>query len=111
MKTINDYDIAQVKIARTINWGVVDNWRQKLGADSGLEMVFKYDTGEYFETKQLNRSLAHKHVRINLDKMLYTGCYSFDDAWELIKKFKQNGGTVADLVDEDDEFDGDHAEK
>ena len=29
----------QAKVAKTINWKVVDNWREKLGAESNLEMM------------------------------------------------------------------------
>lgn len=101
---LTDYDIAQAKVARTINWKVVENWRQKLGAGSNFEMVADYDSGYYFQHRMLNFGPFHRHVRINLDKMLWTGCYTFDDAWNLLKEFKEKGGSLKALVkSEDDE--------
>ena len=34
---------AQAKIAKSINWKVVDNWREKLGAQDNFEMLLDYD--------------------------------------------------------------------
>ena len=71
---------AIAKVAKSINWNVINNWREKLGAQSNLEMVMDYDTGAYYEGKQLIiRSPFQSHVRLNLDKMIFSGCLEKED--------------------------------
>ena len=74
---------AIAKVAKSINWKVVNNWREKLGAQSNLEMVMDYDSGAYYESKQLiRRSPFQSHVRLNLDKMIFSGCLEKEDVVE-----------------------------
>ena len=71
---------AIAKIAKSINWKVVNNWREKLGAQSNLEMLMDYDTGHYYDTRQLTRnSPFQSHVRLNFDKMIFSGCLEKED--------------------------------
>ena len=71
---------AIAKVAKSINWKVINNWREKLGAQSNLEMVIDYDSGAYYESKQLiRRSPFQSHVRLNLDKMIFSGCLEKQD--------------------------------
>ena len=49
----NDMLKAQAKIAKSINWKVVDNWREKLGAQDNFEMLLDYDFGVYYENRKL----------------------------------------------------------
>jgi len=71
---------AIAKIAKSINWKVVNNWREKLGAQSNLEMVMDYDIGHYYDTRQLTRnSPFQSHVRLNFDKMIFSGCLEKQD--------------------------------
>jgi len=101
-------DITTAKIAKSINWNVVENWRNKLGASCGLEMAINFDTGYYYDNRMLNRGPFHRHVRINLDKMLFTGCYSFEDVYKLLEEFRNKGGKLKQLTkSEDDEDYGD----
>jgi len=71
---------AIAKIAKSINWKVVNNWREKLGAKSNLEMLMDYDIGHYYDTRQLTRnSPFQSHVRLNFDKMIFSGCLEKQD--------------------------------
>ena len=71
---------AQAKIAKSINWKVVDNWREKLGAGDNMEMLMDYDFGIYYENKKLIRnSPFQSHVRLNFDKMIFSGCLQKED--------------------------------
>lgn len=76
----NDMLKAQAKIAKSINWKVVDNWREKLGAQDNFEMLLDYDFGVYYENRKLIRnSPFQSHVRLNLDKMIFSGCLQKED--------------------------------
>lgn len=89
---------AQAKIAKSINWKVVDNWREKLGAEDNMAMLMDYDFGIYYETKQLIRnSPFQSHVRLNFDKMIFSGCLVKEDV------VQYNDIDVSD--DEDEEED------
>lgn len=102
--TLTDYEITQAKVAKSINWNVIGNWQAKLGASCPLEMAIDYDSGAYFEMRKLNMGPFHRHVRINIDKMLFAGCYSPSDVVDLLYMFKQKGGTLKQLnKSEDDE--------
>ena len=71
---------AIAKIAKSINWKVVNNWREKLGAQSNLEMLMDYDIGHYYDTRQLtSNSPFQSHVRLNFDKMIFSGCLEKQD--------------------------------
>ena len=98
-KTVNASDILFAKCARSINWQVVDNWRAKLGAQSNMEMCFDYDSGEYYETRQLTRrSPFQSHVRKNLDHMIHTGVMDPQGQEAILKEFKKKGGTLQMLT-------------
>ena len=76
----NDMLKAQAKIAKSINWKVVDNWREKLGAQDNFEMLLDYDFGVYYENRKLIRnSPFQSHVRLNFDKMIFSGCLQKED--------------------------------
>jgi hypothetical protein len=98
-KTVSASDILFAKCARSINWQVVDNWRAKLGAESNMEMCFDYDSGEYYETRQLTRrSPFQSHVRKNLDHMIHTGVMDPSNQEQILKEFKAKGGTLQMLT-------------
>ena len=43
-------------------------------------MLMDYDTGHYYETRQLTRnSPFQSHVRLNFDKMIFSGCLEKQD--------------------------------
>lgn len=71
---------ARAKVAKSINWKVIDNWREKLGASDNFEMVVDFDSEMYYNTKKLiRRSPFQSHVRLNLDKMIFSGCIYPED--------------------------------
>jgi hypothetical protein len=91
----------QAKVAKTINWKVVDNWREKLGAESNFEMMVDYDNGYYYDTRQLTRrSPFQSHVRLNIDKMIFTGCIEKKD----VEMYKNVDITEPEDVDFEDEL-------
>ena len=40
-------EILLAKMAKSINFKVIENWRQKLGAESYYEMAVDFDTEKY----------------------------------------------------------------
>ena len=70
-------EILLAKMAKSINFKVIENWRQKLGAESYYEMAVDFDSERYYEEKKLiRRSPFQSHVRKNIEHMLHTGSFS-----------------------------------
>ena len=96
-------------MAKSINFKVIENWRQKLGAESYYEMAVDFDTEKYYEEKKLiRRSPFQSHVRKNIEHMLHTGIFSEQEQVAFLADFKKRGGTwkhlttsVSDLEGED----------
>ena len=45
-----------------------------------MALCFDYDTGHYYDTRQLTRrSPFQSHVRLNIEKMIFSGCLSKQD--------------------------------
>ena len=66
-------------VATTINWKVVERFTRKFGYTSADEMLFDWSLdSELVYERGLKRkpNPFHKHVRINLDKMLMCGIAS-----------------------------------
>ena len=101
--------ILMAKMAKSINFKVLENWRQKLGAESYYEMAVDFDSEKYYEDKKLiRRSPFQSHVRKNIEHMMYTGIFSQQAQVEYLADFKRAGGThkhlttsCADLEGED----------
>ena len=56
------------KMAKSINFNVLENWRKKLGADSYYEMAVDFDSEKYYEDKKLiRRSPFQAHDRKNIE--------------------------------------------
>ena len=97
------------KMAKSINFKVLENWRQKLGAESYYEMAVDFDSEKYYEDKKLiRRSPFQAHVRKNIEHMMHTGVFSQQAQVEYLADFKRAGGThkhlttsCADLEGED----------
>ena len=97
------------KMAKSINFNVLENWRKKLGADSYYEMAVDFDSEKYYEDKKLiRRSPFQAHVRKNIEHMMHTGVFSQQAQVEYLADFKRAGGThkhlttsCADLEGED----------
>ena len=102
-------EILLAKMAKSINFKVIENWRQKLGAESYYEMAVDFDTEKYYEEKKLiRRSPFQSHVRKNIEHMLHTGIFSEQEQVAFLADFKKRGGTwkqlttsVSDLEGED----------
>ena len=92
---------ALAKVAKSINWKVIDNWREKLGAEDNMAQCFDYDTGHYYDTRQLTRrSPFQSHVRLNIEKMIFSGCLSKED----VQQYKDVDITEPEDVDFEDEL-------
>ncbi len=69
-------EVLRIKLVSTINWPVVDRWRKKFNYQSNEEMVWDW---LFNKDEIVSRGLRvkpypfHRHVRINLDKMAFTG--------------------------------------
>jgi len=102
-------EILLAKMAKSINFKVIENWRQKLGAESYYEMAVDFDTEKYYEEKKLiRRSPFQAHVRKNIEHMMHTGIFSEQEQVAFLADFKKRGGTwkhlttsVSDLEGED----------
>jgi hypothetical protein len=67
-------------MATTINWSVVEKWVKKLGYSDAEEMVFDYSIdSELVFRRGVNKSISHRGIRINLEKMLDCGISSADE--------------------------------
>ena len=102
-------EILLAKMAKSLNFKVIENWRQKLGAESYYEMAVDFDSERYYEEKKLiRRSPFQTHVRKNIEHMIHTGIFSEQEQVEFLADFKKRGGTwkhlttsVSDLEGED----------
>lgn len=66
--------------ATTINWSVVEKWVKELKYNSADEMVFDYALNPDLVYKRgVNKSISHRGIRINLEKMLFCGISSADE--------------------------------
>jgi hypothetical protein len=69
-------EITRIKLVSTINWKVVERWRDKFGYKTNEEMVWDW---LFNQDEIISRGLRkkpypfHRHVRLNLDKMAFTG--------------------------------------
>ena len=69
-------EVFRIKLVSTINWSVVDRWRQKFNYKSNEEMVWDWLFNQdeiYFRGLKKKPYPFHRHVRLNLDKMAFTG--------------------------------------
>ena len=69
-------EINRIKLISTINWKVVDRWRDKFGYKCNEEMVWDwlFNQDEIFSRGLRAKPYPfHRHVRLNLDKMAFTG--------------------------------------
>ena len=100
--------ILMAKMAKSINFKVLENWRQKLGAESYYEMAVDFDTEKYYEEKKLiRRSPFQTHVRKNIEHMMYTGIFSQQAQVEYLADFKRAGGTTKHLTTSCADLEGD----
>ena len=100
--------ILMAKMAKSINFKVLENWRQKLGAESYYEMVVDFDSEKYYEDKKLiRRSPFQTHVRKNIEHMMYTGIFSQQAQVEYLADFKRAGGTHKHLTTSCADLEGD----
>ena len=91
-------EILGAKMAKSLNFKVLENWRQKLGAESYYEMAVDFDTEKYYEDKKLVRnSPFQSHVRKNIEHMIWTGVFSEREQVEYLADFKRRGGFVLHL--------------
>lgn len=93
-----DY-ILNAKMVRSLNWKVINGWRERCGCKNNWEFCMKYDTGELYDEGHLKRrSPFQSHVRNNLDHMIHTGIMSQQDQVEYLAEFKRAGGTLQMLT-------------
>ena len=87
------------KMAKSINFNVLENWRKKLGADSYYEMAVDFDSEKYYQDKKLvRRSPFQAHVRKNIEHMMHTGVFSERGQVQYLAEFKRAGGTYKHLT-------------
>ena len=104
-------EILLAKMAKSINFKVIENWRQKLGAESYYEMAVDFDTEKYYEEKKLiRRSPFQSHVRNNIEHMLHTGIFSEQEQVAFLADFKKRGGTWKHLTTSVSDLEGDDIE-
>jgi hypothetical protein len=76
LEELSPEEIERIKLISTINWKVVDRWRDKFGYKSNDEMVWDwmFNQDEIFSRGLKKKPYPfHRHVRLNLDKMAFTG--------------------------------------
>ena len=104
-------EILGAKMAKSINFKVLENWRQKLGAESYYEMAVDFDTERYYEEKKLvRRSPFQSHVRKNIEHMIWTGVFSEQEQLEYLAQAKRNGITYKHLTMSAESLEGDDHE-
>ena len=57
-------EILMAKMVRSLNWTVIDKWREKCGCETNMEFCMKFDTGELYEQKLLKRNMKKMIMRI-----------------------------------------------
>lgn len=77
----------KAKIAKTINWSKVKDMMHKFGMDSPMQMAMMWDHEIDFGIKKKPFPF-HRHYRINLEKMLWTGCFTPKQAERYIEYAK-----------------------
>lgn len=104
-------EILSAKMAKSINFKVLENWRVKLGAENYFEMVMDFDSGKYYDEKKLIvRSPFQAHVRKNIEHMMWTGIFSEQDQLEYLARAKRNGITWKHLTMSAESLEGDDVE-
>lgn len=104
-------EILSAKMAKSINFKVLENWRQKLGAENYFEMVMDFDSEKYYDEKKLiRRSPFQAHVRKNIEHMMWTGIFSEQDQLEYLARAKRNGITWKHLTMSAESLEGDDVE-
>jgi len=76
LEELTPEEVFRIKLVSTINWSVVDRWRQKFNYKSNEEMVWDwlYNQDEIYSRGLKKKPYPfHRHVRLNLDKMAFTG--------------------------------------
>ena len=76
LEELTPEEVFRIKLVSTINWSVVDRWRQKFNYRSNEEMVWDwlYNQDEIYSRGLKKKPYPfHRHVRLNLDKMAFTG--------------------------------------
>lgn len=77
-ETSQDF-VKRALTATTINWKVVEKWYKKFGYKEAAEMVFDWalDPQLVYDRGLKPKPFPfHRHIRINLDKMLFCGISS-----------------------------------
>ena len=99
------------KMAKSINFKVLENWRQKLGAESYYEMAVDFDTERYYEEKKLvRRSPFQSHVRKNIEHMIWTGVFSEQEQLEYLARAKRAGVKHKHMAMSSEDLSGDDIE-
>lgn len=76
LEELTPEEVFRIKLVSTINWKVVERWRDKFGYKTNEEMVWDW---LFNQEEIVSRGLRkkpypfHRHVRLNLDKMAFTG--------------------------------------
>lgn len=65
----------KAKIAKTINWEKVKDMMQKFDVQSPMMMAVMWDHQIEFGVKKKPFPF-HRHYRINLEKMIFSGCFT-----------------------------------
>jgi hypothetical protein len=76
LEELTPEEVLRIKLVSTINWKVVERWRDKFGYKSNEEMVWDwmFNQDEIFSRGLKKKPYPfHRHVRLNLDKMGFTG--------------------------------------
>lgn len=76
LEELTPEEVFRIKLVSTINWSVVDRWRQKFNYKSNEEMVWDwlFNQDEIYSRGLKKKPYPfHRHVRLNLDKMAFTG--------------------------------------
>ena len=76
LEQLTPEEVLRIKLVSTINWKVVERWRDKFGYKSNEEMVWDwmFNQDEIFSRGLKKKPYPfHRHVRLNLDKMGFTG--------------------------------------
>jgi hypothetical protein len=104
-------EILGAKMAKSINFKVLENWRQKLGAESYYEMAVDFDTERYYEEKKLvRRSPFQSHVRKNIEHMIWTGVFSEQEQLEYLARAKRAGVKHKHMAMSSEDLSGDDIE-
>lgn len=105
--------VKRALMATTINWKVVEKWTKKFGYDTTNEMVFDWALNPqlvYDKGLKAKPFPFHRHIRINLDKMLFCGISSpsemIDAGLKLTAKQKRDIQQAKEESEEWADYDG-----